>query len=255
MEKVNHNHIMAAYKNARRRLFFLDYEGTLVEDRCKEKLPCETVTELLFSLTGNPANEVIVISSQVKENLEEFFNYLPLTLVAENGGLFRILRNQWQTLYKGSLTWKDPVVHALSSLSIRYRGSSLEKKHLSVAWNYESLKDSVAPEELQQFRVALRSLARKYGLKLHEYDHTIEFAVPEVTKGKFAANWVSTRGEFDFILAIGNDWTDEDLFEAVGQTYFTIRVGHATNSAARYFLESQGDVIPFIKGLINQAVI
>jgi trehalose 6-phosphate synthase/phosphatase len=257
MEKVDQTKIVNAYRSARRRLFFLDYEGTLVNDKSTMRLPAspEVVTELLFSLTGNASNEVVVLSNQVKENLEELFNYLPLTLVAENGGFFRIARNQWQALYNGSLAWKDPVVHALSTMSIKYKGSSVEKKHFSVTWNYDTLKDKVALEELHQFQVVLRSLAKKYGLKLHEYDSTIEFSIPEITRGKFAANWVSTHGEFDFILAMGDDWTDEDLFETVGRTYFTIRVGHSTNSAARYYIEKQGDVIPFIKGLIDQAVV
>ena len=256
MEKIDINQVAEAYKNSMRRLFILDYEGTLISSAgTSPPSVMEGVNELLFSLTGTPANRVVVISNQTKDHLAELFNYLPLTLAAENGGFFRILRDQWQAMNNGSLVWKNPVLHALSILAMRYKGSAVEQKHFSLIWNYDSVRTWIPPEELQQFQAALRSLAKKYGLRLHESDHSIEFTVPEVNKGKFAANWVGTHGEFDFILAIGDDSTDEDLFEAVGRDYYTIRVGLSSNSAARYYLDDQSYVIPFLKGLINRSVL
>jgi trehalose-6-phosphatase len=41
--------------------------------------------------------------------------------------------------------------------------------------------------------------------------------------------------EADFILAIGDDWTDEDLFRSLPSTAYSVRVGLA-NTAARYYL-------------------
>ena len=55
-----------------------------------------------------------------------------------------------------------------------------------------------------------------------------------VSKGTAAAEWLGGLGA-DFILAIGDDWTDEDLFRALPPTAYSVRVGLA-NTAARYYL-------------------
>ena len=49
-----------------------------------------------------------------------------------------------------------------------------------------------------------------------------------------ATEWLGGLGA-DFILAIGDDWTDEDLFRALPPTAYSVRVGLA-NTAARYYL-------------------
>jgi trehalose-6-phosphatase len=52
----------------------------------------------------------------------------------------------------------------------------------------------------------------------------------------------------DFILAIGDDWTDEDLFRALPATAFSVRVGLA-NTAARYHLSSHTAVRRILREL------
>ena len=55
-----------------------------------------------------------------------------------------------------------------------------------------------------------------------------------VNKGTAALEWIGNRSP-DFILGIGDDWTDEDLFRALPPTAFSVRVGMA-NTGARYYL-------------------
>ena len=42
-------------------------------------------------------------------------------------------------------------------------------------------------------------------------------------------------------MAIGDDWTDEDTFNAMPESTFTIKVG-STQSAAKYSLTDYSDV-------------
>lgn len=253
MEKADVAEIRKGYLSSNRRLFFLDYEGTLVPENEASADPSiiEGLNEVLFQLSSDNQNQVIVMSDQPREALEDRFNYLPIVLAAERGGFFRSLRNQWDSIYKDSLKWKDHVVRALNTLTQYYRGSFVDVRHFSVAWDHSAI-ESIPKEELRQFQVALRSLAKTHALEVHETDRGVEFIAPGVNKAKFASAWAIGQGDFDFVLAIGNDEQDEKLFEMLGRKNFTIRIRHTTRTShAKYFLESQQDVIPFLRELIN----
>lgn len=253
MEKADAPKIQKLYFSSRRRLFFLDYEGTLVPQNAGTADPStiEGLNEILFQLSSDTQNQVVVISDQTKEILEDTFNYLPIILAAERGGFFRTLKNQWESVYKGSVKWKDHVARALNTLTHYYKGSFVDARHFSLAWHHSAI-DKIPKEELRQFQVALRSLAKTHALEVHESDMGIEFITPGVSKAKFASVWAGSHGDFDFVLAIGNDEQDEKLFETLGKENFTIRVGHTTETTqARCYLESREDVIPFLRDLIN----
>ena len=54
----------------------------------------------------------------------------------------------------------------------------------------------------------------------------------------------------DFILAVGDDWTDEDIFRALPSTAFSVRVGLA-NTAARYHVGNHSAVRRLLRELRN----
>ncbi|HEX7344351.1 MAG TPA: trehalose-phosphatase, partial [bacterium] len=65
-----------------------------------------------------------------------------------------------------------------------------------------------------------------------------------VDKGAAARHFASAR-EYDFILAVGDDWTDEDMFKALPEKAHTVRVG-LTATQARYNLYSPREVLDLI---------
>ncbi|MFW5729431.1 MAG: hypothetical protein ACOCYG_07180, partial [Spirochaetota bacterium] len=65
--------------------------------------------------------------------------------------------------------------------------------------------------------------------------------------GRAASRWYQ-RQEWDFVTAIGDDWTDEDIFGMLGPEHYTIKVGLDVSSA-NYFLESVEEVRAFIREL------
>jgi trehalose 6-phosphate synthase/phosphatase len=54
---------------------------------------------------------------------------------------------------------------------------------------------------------------------------------------------------YDFIMAIGDDTTDEDMFKALPETAYTIKIGKMSQ-VARYNLRSQSKTLPFLRKLI-----
>ena len=63
---------------------------------------------------------------------------------------------------------------------------------------------------------------------------------------------VATR--YDFILAMGDDTTDDDMFKALPVTAVTVKIGTASESA-RYNLPVQTDTLPFLQRMTDKSVV
>ncbi|MDR3377233.1 MAG: trehalose-phosphatase, partial [Verrucomicrobiae bacterium] len=80
----------------------------------------------------------------------------------------------------------------------------------------------------------LAGYTRNIDVQVLEGNKVIEIRNTGINKGVAATEWLAGNPA-DFVLAAGDDWTDEDLFRALAPTAFTIRVGLA-NTAARYYM-------------------
>ncbi len=79
-------------------------------------------------------------------------------------------------------------------------------------------------------------MAAQAGLQILEGDMVIELRNPAFNKGHAAQRALSTE-KYDFILAIGDDRTDEDMFNVLPPGSVTIKVGTHT-TAASYFVSN-----------------
>jgi trehalose 6-phosphate synthase/phosphatase len=250
MKQSTFNFIKEAYNSSSKRLLFLDLEGTLVPSDLNDVSGAEGLHELLFRITNDSNNDVVLLSRQSQEQLDDSFSHLPLTLVSENGGSYRPSKGEWQSLVTSDDIWKEPIERAMRASVKQYPTSYLEIKHFSIVWRYADIH-IIPHTERKQLQVAWRSLARQHQVTLQEHYQSVEFTAPGISKGKFAAFWVVTHSDYDFILAIGDDATDENLFEAIGDSYFTVKVGGDVGSAAKANLGKQEDVLPFLTDLID----
>lgn len=79
------------------------------------------------------------------------------------------------------------------------------------------------------------------GLSIIQGDKVIEVKSAAVNKGRPVKNWLKYN-LYDFILAIGKDNTDEDIFQTLHAAAITIKVGNEVCSSAMYVLSSYKDV-------------
>ena len=68
----------------------------------------------------------------------------------------------------------------------------------------------------------------------------LEIKDNKVNKGLAAKSWLE-RGQWDFIMAVGDDYTDEDTFKALPSEAYTLKVGF-TSTAAKYNIDTVSDV-------------
>ncbi len=247
MEKLDRIELTRQYHSSKRRILFLEYEGTLVGHQ--QATTDRLVEHVITDLSNDPKNNTVLISDRPVAALTDCFLNSSATLVAESGGFMRRPHGEWQALGDLYMMWKEPVVTALRRLSVSYPGTSIAEKHFSVKWLFQNGMRHLSDNDHKQLNVAFRMLSNQFEVPMIKTDQSVEFRTADVSKGKFAANWMNLNGPCDFILAIGSDSTDEELFAAIGKEYATIRIGYSGTSQARYYLDARTEVLPLLEHL------
>ncbi|PGH00833.1 trehalose-phosphatase [Helicocarpus griseus UAMH5409] len=145
--------LSARYKESSRRLFILDYEGTLASWGSPTSIVLTTpkrALDTLNDLIEDPKNIVYVMSSRMPEELERLFRHVPgLGLIAENGCYIREANTEeWLKLVKDDRTkeWKDGVADMVRYFHERTEGSWIEHMHSSLVFHFANAEDPLAAE-------------------------------------------------------------------------------------------------------------
>jgi trehalose 6-phosphate synthase/phosphatase len=230
------------YRAATRRALLLDYDGTLVPFSSEPKLakPDAELVELLTTLGSDPANHVTIISGRPRRTLEEWVGKLPISLIAEHGVWLRNQGEDWRMLKTMTSDWKERVRPILQLYVDRLPGALLEEKEFSLAWHYRRADPEQASLRAKELIDDLAGYTRNIDVQVFEGNKVIEIRNSGVNKGTAGLEWLKQYAP-DFILGIGDDWTDEDLFRALPPPAFSVCVGLAS-TAARYYLSGPATV-------------
>lgn len=239
------------FLNADRRLLLLDYDGTLVKFAGHPQLarPTEVAMNVLRQLSSNPRNEVVILSGRDRITLQSWFGALDIGLVAEHGAWIRRKSEDWRMLKSLTNDWKRKVLPILETYSDRLPGSFIEDKDFSLAWHYRMADHEMASIVAKELLDDLVNFTANIGVQVLQGNKVIEVRNPGMNKGDAASFWLAERG-FDFVFAIGDDWTDEDMFKVLPQTAYSIKVGRM-QSQARYNITGQVEVIDLLQELVK----
>jgi trehalose 6-phosphate synthase/phosphatase len=243
--------LVQQYCHASQRAVLLDYDGTLipfVEDPTLAR-PDQEVLTLLAELAATPGNEVSIVSGRPRRDLEEWLGDQPVTLIAEHGAWLRPRGGTWRLLKAMTTDWKERIRPILQLHVDRLPGASLEEKEFSLAWHYRRADPELASRRARELLDALANFTRNVDVQVLEGNKVLEVRNTGVNKGTAAMDWLGGLGA-DFILAFGDDWTDEDLFRALPATAHSVRVGLA-NTAAHYYLGNHTAVRRLLHELCN----
>lgn len=236
--------IRQEYNQARRRLILLDYDGTLaaIRQRPEEARPTPQLMTTLQKLTDDPANCVVINSGRDHQTLEKWFGSLPLSLVAEHGAFCKENRAWHENTRKPE--WSAGLISILQLFTAKTPRSRLEIKETALAWHYRESDAWLGALRAQQLVNALVSVCIQQKLQIIQGDKVIEIKSPDYNKGSEVKHRLVSE-HYDFILAMGDDTTDEDMFAALPENAVTIKIGSVSESA-RYNMPSQAEVLPFL---------
>jgi trehalose 6-phosphate synthase/phosphatase len=245
------NEIIHGYKTGRHRALFLDYDGTLsplVRFPFMAR-PDERTITLLGSLAAEPGNQVVIISGRDRQTLDNWFGSLSIGLVAEHGAWIKEAGQSWHLVKPLANEWKEQLLPILEIYTDRLPGAFVEEKNYSVAWHYRPADPEQAGFLASELVDHLDNLIAKTDLQVIQGSKVVEIRHAGVDKGSAALQWLA-RDDYDFILAVGDDATDEDLFRAMPASAVTLRVGIA-GTDARYNLRNSAEVIGLLQAFVD----
>jgi len=244
--------LIGQFQKARKRLFLLDYDGTLVPfaKTPEGAKPDAELLKLLGELNNNAKNEVVLISGRDKNTLDQWFGTLKTGMVAEHGVWMKDKGGDWGMMAGLSDDWKDEVRAILKLAVDRIEGSLIEEKDYSIAWHYRKADPRISERHIREIANDLLNLTSNSNLRVLEGSKVIEVKSANLNKGITAQQWLS-RQNWDFILAIGDDVTDEDLFKVIPGNAWSIKVRPGV-SAAKFSLDSPDEVRALLKELVGK---
>lgn len=237
------------YAHASKRLLLLDYDGSLVPfsaDYADAKPP-KALLNLLQTLADDTRNEIVVVSGRTAADLEAWMGHLPISLIAEHGAAIKKVGNKrWQNIEHEDTAWKRALIPILQNYSQQTPKSRLEIKRHSLVWHYRASPPYYAQKYAVTIKRVLKPYLKTHGLELFQGNKILEIKDPRISKGAVIAPWL--KRYHNFVLAIGDDFTDEEMFQAVSPEAYSIKVGTG-RTAARFRLKSSTDVTALLKAL------
>jgi len=241
------------YANSHSRLILLDYDGTLVPyfKNPLHALPGPELIRILGSLAADPKNQVFIISGRKSEQLDQWLGKIPLGMVAEHGAKIKRARmSEWDSQPDFDSEIRQTAIKVMQRATSRCPASHIEEKEYSLVWHYRSSSPELGRIRAAELLLELNETFPGNGsYKAFPGNKIVEFKNSDIHKGKMVMDLLHT-GQNDFILCIGDDVTDEDMFRALSQTEaWTLKVGNEF-SLSRYNIPAPSDVI----GLLDQLV-
>ena len=112
----------------------------------------------------------------------------------------------------------------------RTPGSFIEEKDFSLVWHYRKSDSELASIRVIELKESLSHVTKNLGLGVFEGSKVLEVKNEGINKGLAALKWISLE-KFDFIIAAGDDWTDEDVFQVLPEQAYSIKVGLSPSKA------------------------
>ena len=250
MDKKIMDQMTQSFKSAKNPIVFLDYDGTLVgfKSRPQDAFPDVELKDLISALSEKC--HLVIISGRDKETLGAWFEGQKVDMIAEHGVWLKKKdqKEDWTLYADVDDSWKDDIRKVMEYYVLRTPGAFIEEKHHSLVWHYRKVESGLGDLRMRELFSHLKYMARGHNLQVLEGNMVLEIKRPDINKGRAAVAMM--RGEVhDFVMALGDDWTDEDTFKAMPKTDYTIRVGYAYTQA-NYNIKGPKEVRVLLENLV-----
>ena len=240
-----------AFNAAKKPLLFLDYDGTLVgfKGKPQDAFPDEELKVLVAKLAQKC--QTVIISGRDKETLGAWFEGQKVDMIAEHGVWLKRKdqKEDWILYAEVDDSWKEDIRKVMEYYVLRTPGALIEEKHHSLVWHFRKVESGLGDLRMRELFSHLKYMARGHNLQVLEGNKVLEIKRPDINKGR-AATAMMKGEDYDFIMALGDDWTDEDTFKAMPKNAYTIRVGY-TYTQANYNIKNPQAVRELLKSLLE----
>jgi len=245
-QKIN---IKKSFENSSKRLIIIDYDGTLVEfnENPELAIPDENLINLIKDLNKKTDTHVAIVSGRDKKFLNKWFGKIPITLIAEHGHYQKVNNEDWIKKLKVPNLWMDDLIPLFETFTDRTPGTFIEKKKNSLVWHYRKSDPELASDRVVEFKTVLTSLISEE-LQLLDLNKAIEIISVRINKGVAISELF--KNNYDFIICMGDDISDEYMFNTLPKDSFSIKVGNK-NTSAKYYIQNPLEVRKLLKSIID----
>ncbi len=247
VEKTNFKEIKQQYDQAEKRLILLDYDGTLAGFKADPlaAYPSKKLIKILRRLGEDPQNNVVISSGRERKILNKWLGNLPVGLAAEHGSFYKE-NGEWHENVP-EIEWDEEILNIINYTVRRTPRAKLEIKKTALVFHYRDVDVWLADLRVNQLLNALINLTSRCKLQIMKGNKILEVKSADFNKGTEALRLIK-KGNYDFIMAIGDDTTDEEMFQALPESAITIKVGKNTKTA-RYNIPTQPQTLAFLEKL------
>lgn len=250
MNKRTETELIEKYRNAVNKLILLDYDGTLVDytPSPDDALPSDDIQGVLTKLAEKSGSKVIIISGREPEEIERFLGHLPVEIIASHGAIINE-NGAWSNQITDNCLWKSSVIPIFENMILMCPETFIENKLFSLAWHYRNSRSDKVYSHSRELIESLKKIGQAYNLKILDGNHIVEIMSSEIGKGN-AVKKLLEKQDYDYILSIGDDVTDEEIFDLLltEPNAFTVKVGN-NNTSAKYTISNTSGVSMFLKHL------
>ncbi|GEQ69580.1 hypothetical protein JCM33374_g3252 [Metschnikowia sp. JCM 33374] len=234
---LNRPRLLQAYQKAERRLFLFDYDGTLtpiVKDPAAA-IPSHKLLKIVDALTQDPKNQFWIISGRDQEFLEKWWGSKNVGLSAEHGCFMKdVGESQWYNLADTmDMSWQKKVEDVFNRYTEETPGAVVEKKKVALTWHYRRSDPELGKFQAEKCLKEIKdTIGKEYEVEVMPGKANIEVRPRFVNKGEIVKRLVlcphgakqepkvikldpdaTPADELpDFMLCLGDDVTDEDMF-------------------------------------------
>ena len=251
LDDANIRKIKKAYVQAERRLILLDYDGTLVgfTRLPSQAKPGDLVLRLLKQISGDEKNNVVIISGRDEKTLDAWLGDLNIMMIAEHGASIKWKDRGWEKQLSLQPEWKDQIRPVMQLFVSRCAGSMVEEKENTLTWHYRNTEPDLGFTRSRELMNTLVQLISNTSLQVIDGNKVLEVRQSGIDKGSASLKLLKSISP-DFVLCIGDDTTDEDMFAALNKEGFTIKVGNGS-TAAQFNILNQDHVFPLLESIVE----
>lgn len=279
--------LLSQYRRSVKRLFMFDYDGTLtpiVKDP-NAALPSERLLRTIKSLAEDHRNAIWIISGRDQDFLQKHLGHIPeLGFSAEHGSFMRHPGSlEWENLAeKFDMGWQKEVLEIFQKYTektqgkldsfivgkrpmLTFPGSLIERKRCALTWHYRNADQNLAEHMARECQKQLeQTVGKKWDVEVMAGKANLEVRPTFINKGEIVKRLVASYGHDvgeppEFLLCLGDDFTDEDMFRALNATglpeehIFTVTVGASSKmTLAQWHLLEPSDVISTVAMLTGE---
>lgn len=253
--------LKSKFQASKKRMFFLDYDGTLTPIRKTPNaaVPPKPMLEALDKLVSDENTIVFVISGRDQTALDLWLGHIPrLGLSAEHGCFIKYPSGKWINLSQEiDLSWKNDVLPIFEYYTERTPGSFIEHKASSLTWHYRLADPEYGSWQAKECYNHLENVVlSKLPVEVLLGKKNLEVRPQQINKGEIVKRLLQQHPDFDFIFCAGDDKTDEDMFKSLKKlgledhVYFNCTIGSATKKTqAAWHVPRSEDLVNVLRDL------